>query len=71
LEHVAGIPVGARLDIFAPSSNLRCTSCPPVRRSLNDSRFVRDLDTLIDECPEGYAIDDAAHVAQNIITKLS
>jgi hypothetical protein len=50
---------------------LRCTSCPPVRRSLNDSRFVRDLDTLIDECPEGYAIDDAAHVAQNIITKLS
>lgn len=38
---------------------------------LLDSQFVRDLDTLIGDRPEGYTIDDAAHVARSIIAKLS
>ena len=38
---------------------------------LLDSRFVRDLDTLIGDRPKGYTIDDAAHVARSIIATLS
>lgn len=38
---------------------------------LVDSRFIRDLDTLIDEWPEDYTIDDAAQTARNILSKFS
>ncbi len=38
---------------------------------LLDSRFVRDLDALVGDRPEGYTIHDATHVAQNVISKLS
>lgn len=50
-------------------------SADRVRENLNaklvDSRFIRDLDTLIDEWPKDYTIDDAAQIAQNIISKFS
>ena len=34
---------------------------------LDDAQFVRDLDALIGELPEGYTIEDAAQVAHDVI----
>jgi hypothetical protein len=68
---IAAADIAACFEPYRPDGWNTDRALANLEAKLIDSRFVRDLETIINEWPEGYTIDDAAHVTRNIIAKWS
>lgn len=63
--------VAACFEPYRPDGWSADRALENLNAKLGDSRFVRDLDALVNERPDGYTIDDAAHVARTIISMVT
>lgn len=64
---VAPSDIAACFEPYRPNGWSASRALDNLNAKLDDAQFVRDLDALIGELPEGYTIDDAERVARDVI----
>ena len=73
VRHSGAVPedIAACFEPYRPEGWSAIRALANLDAKLDDSRFVRDLDALIGEHPDGYTVHDATEVARTIITTVS